>query len=50
MMFHIVYFARTADQFMIAQASRDYFHMVDFLGFVAANDVNQSLGFARNSR
>ena len=35
---------------MIAQASRDYFHMVDFLGFVAANDVNQSLGFARNSR
>ena len=48
--FHVVYFARTADQFMIAQTSRDNFHRIYFLGFITANDINQGLGFACNSR
>ena len=48
--FHVVSFARTADQFMIAQISRDNFHRIYFLGFITANDINQGLGFACNSR
>ena len=48
MVFHVVYFARTADQFMIAHTSRDYFHRINILGFITVDDIKQGLRLARN--